>query len=343
MTDLHLLVIGGTSFVGRAVVTEALRRGHRVTTFNRGRTGPDVPGVRALRGDRTDGDAITALARHGFDAVIDPGGQVPAEVLGAAQALRTSAPFYAYVSSAAVYRDWTALPWTEAAPTHDGAPDDAGPPDLFTLGPRKVGCERAVLETYGAGAALVVRPGLVVGPHDNLGMLPWWLSRIHLGGTVVAPGNPEQPLQLIDARDIAAFVLDRTEVARGGVFNTMPAAPITTIGEYLDLCVAATGSAAELVWVPDEVLLEQGAGPWNEIPFWLPTAANPAAAWPVDATAASAAGLRCRPAAETVRDTWTWLLERGAITPTEGAPDLGIAADKEDRILRAWTALSANG
>ena len=337
-TDLHLLVIGGTSFVGRAVVTAALRRGHQVTTFNRGRTGPDVPGVRAMHGDRTDADALAALAEHGFDAVIDPSGQVPAHVLGAARALRKSTPFYAYVSSAAVYRDWTALPWTEAAPTHAGAADDDGPPDMFTLGPRKSGCERAVFETYGTDAALVVRPGLVVGPHDNVGMLPWWLSRIHLGGMVLAPGAPEQPLQLVDARDVAAFVLDRVETARGGVFNTMPDVPITTIGEYLDLCVAATGAVAHLVWVPEEVLLENGAGPWNELPFWLPTAANPAAAWPVDAAAAHAAGLRCRPPAETVRDTWAWLQAGGTVTPTEGAPDLGIAADKEDHILRSWTA-----
>ncbi|MEJ3653400.1 NAD-dependent epimerase/dehydratase family protein [Actinomycetes bacterium KLBMP 9759] len=338
MTELDLLVIGGTSFVGRAAVAEALRRGHRVTTFNRGRTGPDVPGVRALRGDRTDGGALSALAEQGFDAVVDPGGQVPAQVLAAAGALRRSAPVYAFVSSAAVYRDWTALPWTETAPTHAGDPADDGPPDLFTLGPRKAGCERAVVETYGEDAALVVRPGLVVGPHDNVGMLPWWLSRIHLGGTVLAPGDPEQPLQLVDARDVAAFVLDRIEDARGGVFNTMPAAPVTTIGEYLDLCVAATGSTARLIWVPDEVLLEHGAGPWSELPFWLPTAANPAAAWPVDATAAEAAGMRCRPPAETVRDTWAWMQTTSERTPTEGGPGLGITADKEDRILRAWSA-----
>ncbi|WP_232668472.1 NAD-dependent epimerase/dehydratase family protein [Pseudonocardia sp. TRM90224] len=332
--QLDLLVIGGTSFVGRAAVAEALRRGHRVTTFNRGRTGPDVPGVRAVRGDRTDAGALAELARHTFDAVLDPGGQVPADVLAAARALRASAPFYAFVSSAAVYRDWTALPWTETASIHEGTADDDGPPDLFTLGPRKSGCERAVFETYGSDAALVVRPGLVVGPHDNVGMLPWWLSRIHLGGTVLAPGDPEQPLQLVDARDVAAFVVDRVEAALGGVFNTMPSVPRTTIGEYLDLCVAATGSAARLVWVPDEVLLEHGAGPWNELPFWLPTAANPAAAWPVDATAARVAGMRCRPPEETVRDTWAWMQ---TAAPTTGALDHGIGADKEDRILRAYT------
>lgn len=337
-TDLRLLVIGGTSFVGRAVVTAALHRGHRVTTFNRGRTGHDVDGVRAMRGDRTDAECLAELAEHNFDAVIDPGGQVPVHVLDATRALRKSAPFYAFVSSAAVYRDWSALPWLEDAPTHVGTADDDGPPDLFTLGPRKSGCERAVLETYGTDAALVVRPGLVVGPHDNVGMLPWWLSRIHLGGTVLAPGAPEQPLQLVDARDLAAFVLDRVEAARGGVFNTMPDSPITTIGEYLDLCVAATDAAAHLVWVPDEILLEHGAGPFNELPFWLPTAANPAAAWPVDASAAAAGGMRCRPPADTVRDTWAWLQAGGMVTPTEGAPDVGIAADKEDHILRSWIA-----
>lgn len=336
-TDLDLLVLGGTSFVGRAVATEALRRGHRVTTLNRGRTGPDVPGVRAVRGDRAAAEPLAALAERGFDAVVDPSGQVPAHVLAAARALHGRTPFYAYVSSAAVYRDWTALPWTEDAPTHDGAATEDGPPALFTLGPRKAGCERAVAEVYGTEAALVVRPGLVVGPHDNVGMLPWWLSRIHLGGSVIAPGNPEQPLQLVDARDVAAFVLDRVEAARG-VFNTMPADPVTAIGTYLDLCVAATGGAAHLVWVPDDVLVERGAGPWNELPFWLPTAADPAAAWPVDATAARAAGFRTRPPVETVRDTWAWLVAGGTVTPTDDTLRLGISADKEDHILRSWTA-----
>ena len=337
MNEMRLLVLGGTSFVGRAVVVEALRRGHQVTTFNRGHTMPDVLGVHVLRGDRSSVEGLGILTGRRFDAVIDPGGQVPVQILHAAQALHRTVPFYAYVSSAAVYRDWTRLPWTEDAHTHPGVADDDGDPaDMLTLGPRKAGCELAVRQLYGDDAALVVRPGLIVGPYDNIGMLPWWLSRIHHGGRVLAPGAPQRPLQLIDARDLANFLLDRVEGQQGGVFNTMPNKPVNTIGECLQSCVATTGGSTQLTWVDDDFLLEHGAMPWNELPFWLPAEPNPAAAWPIDASAARVAGLRCRPLGDTVHDTWNWLRSGGMVRPGPGTPTTGINADKELRILQEW-------
>lgn len=337
MSAMRLLVIGGTSFVGRALVEEALRRGHDVTTFNRGRTGADVPGVRVLRGDRSSEDDLGALSGRAFDAVLDPGGQVPAQVLRAARALWKTVPFYAFVSSAAVYRDWTDLPWREDAPTHASSPeDDSDPADMRLLGPRKAGCEQAVHHVYGVDASLVVRPGLIVGPHDNVGMLPWWLSRVGRGGGVLAPGCADRPLQVVDARDLAVFMLDRVESRLGGVFNTMPEEPVATMGDLLSACLTATGARAELVWVEDDFLLAHGGQPWNEIPFWLPAGPNPAAAWPVSGAVARRAGLTCRPLGRTVADTWEWLREGGTVRPMPGVPPLGLDPRKERRILDAW-------
>ncbi|GAA2080088.1 NAD-dependent epimerase [Actinomadura alba] len=338
---MKLLIIGGTSFVGRAVATEAVRRGHEVATFNRGRTGPDVPGVTAIRGDRSTDEGVRPLAGRSFDAALDPGGLVPAHVRRTAQALTGTVPYYAYVSTTAVYRDWTNLPWDEDSPLHDGAPDDDGDPaDLRLLAPRKAGCERAVREAYGTDASLILRPGLIVGPYDNVGMLPWWLTRIQRGGRVLAPGDPGRPLQVTDARDIAVFLLDQIETGRAGVFNTVPDEPDTTIGGCLAACAAATSSGAELVWTPDEFLMEQGAQPWTEVPFWLPSAANPAAGWPASGAAASAAGLKCRPIGDTVEATWAWLRDGGVVRRMAGMPVPGIDGGKEARILDAWTEAS---
>lgn len=334
---MNLLIIGGTSFVGRVLAQEAVRRGHEVTTFNRGRTGPDVPGVTAIRGDRSTDEGVRPLAGLSFDAALDPGGLVPAHVLRTARALTGTVPFYAYVSTTGVYRDWTNLPWREDAPVHDGAAtDDGDPADMHLLAPRKAGCERAVGEVYGNAASLVLRPGLIAGPYDNVGMLPWWLTRVANGGRVLAPGDPGRPLQVTDARDIAVFLLDQVEAARPGLFNTVPDEPAETIGDCLAACAAATGSGAELVWVNEKFLLNQGAQPWTELPFWLPSGPDPATSWPASGAAARTAGLKCRPLAETVEATWAWLNAGGTVRRTAGLPAFGIDPAKEARILDAW-------
>jgi 2'-hydroxyisoflavone reductase len=334
---MRLLIIGGTSFVGRVLAQESVRRGHEMTTFNRGRTGPDVAGVTAIHGDRSVDEGVRPLAGLSFDAALDPGGVVPAHVLRTARAIVGTVPFYAYVSTTAVYRDWTNLPWYEDAPVHEGsAADDGDPADLHLLAPRKAGCERAVDEVYGNAASLVLRPGLIAGPYDNVGMLPWWLNRINAGGRVLAPGEPDRPLQLTDVRDIAMFLLDQVEATQPGLYNTVPDEPAeTTIGGCLAACTAATASRAELVWVNEKFLSDHGAQPWTELPFWLPSA-DPATSWPASGAVAQAAGLKCRPLAETVEATWAWLNAGGEVRPTGGAPTFGIDSAKEARILDAW-------
>jgi 2'-hydroxyisoflavone reductase len=239
---MRLLVIGGTSFVGRTIVSDALGRGHAVTTFNRGLTGKDIDGVEALRGDRSTDEGLQQLAGRAFDAVIDPGGLVPAHVLRTARALAESAPFYAFVSTTAVYQAWNTAGADESTATWPGVADEDGDPaDLAKLGVRKRGCELAVEQTYGLNACMVARAGLIVGPHDNVGQLPWWLTRIAKGGRVLAPGDPARRLQLIDVRDVSTFVLDQVDAQAGGIHNVVPDRPNTTMGQLVDNCVQATG------------------------------------------------------------------------------------------------------
>ncbi|MEV6447948.1 NAD-dependent epimerase/dehydratase family protein [Amycolatopsis sp. NPDC051716] len=334
---MRLLVIGGTSFVGRAIVTEALGRGHDVTTFNRGLTGKDVDGVEPLRGDRSTDEGLEALAGRSFDAVADPSGLVPAHVLRTARALADSAPFYAYVSTTAVYQKWDTAPVDESAATWPGVADEDGDAADYAKYPaHKRGSELAVEQVYGADAALIARAGSIVGPHDNLGQLPWWLTRIAAGGRVVAPGDPGRGLQLIDVRDVAAFVLDQAETRTGGTHNVVPDGTNTTMGELVDSCVGATGSGATPVWMDEGFLFSQGVQPWGELPLWIPNVPDTAGFWAVSGASAKAAGLRTRPVAESVRDTWEWLRSGGEVRTTPGAPPLGLATEKEQQVLAAW-------
>lgn len=334
---MRLLVIGGTSFVGRTIVGDALGRGHEVTTFNRGLTGKDADGVATLRGDRSTDEGVQVLAGREFDAVVDPGGQIPAHVLRTARATAESAPFYAFVSTTAVYQAWNTPAMDESAETWPGVADqDGDPADLQKLSVHKRGCELAVEQTYGLGAALVARAGSIVGPHDNLGQLPWWLTRIAEGGQVIAPGDPARGLQLIDVRDLSTFVLDQVEAKAGGVHNTVPDGPNTTMGGLVDDCVLATGSVASPVWMDENFLLSQGVLPWAELPLWIPELPDTAGFWAVSGTSAKAAGLRTRPFGDSVRDTWAWLRSGGEVRAVPGTPSLGLPAEKERQVLAAW-------
>lgn len=331
---MRILLIGGTSFVGRAIAIEAIRRGHEVTTFNRGKTGPDVFGVEAIRGDRSYDEGLAALYGHSFDAAIDPGGLVPMHVLRTARWLAPTVGFYAYVSSVSACPDWKSVAATEESPIYDCDPDEDGNvADLNRYGPRKAGCERAVGLAYPADRTLIVRPGTIIGPDDNVGQALWWLSRIGRGGAVIAPGDPHRRIQLLDVRDLAAFILDRVEHWESGLFNAVPDGPNTTMGEWLQGAAAVTGSGAELTWVCDEDLLAHDVLPWWELPLWLPDTQQNRAAWAISGTAAAIAGLTCRPIHETTHDTWQWLLQGGRPRYMPGVVPVGMGARREQRIL----------
>lgn len=338
---MRLLILGGTSFVGRHTALAALERGWSVTTFNRGRSGRDVAGIEVVRGDRTDDAALAQLSGRRFDVVVDTCGFAPRVVGQSARALGSAGAQYVFVSSIGAAPTWPAAPTPEGLDGHACA-SDAGPDD-GEYGVLKAGCERAVSEVFGP-AATAVRPGLIIGPHENVGRLPWWLARIARGGEVLAPGDPATPMQLIDARDLAVFLLDCGGQRIAGAFNATGPRGNTTMGEWLGDCVAATGSDARLTWVDDRTLLAHDVGPWTELPLWMPrgvTEDNGDHVWDADTDRAEAAGLRCRPVRETVADTWAWMASGGTPPvdpPHAHLPKHGIDPDKEQRILAAWRA-----
>ncbi|MDN3261630.1 NAD-dependent epimerase/dehydratase family protein [Streptomyces sp. CSDS2] len=329
---MRLLVLGGTEFVGRTVVQAALGRGWEVTVFHRGRHQPP-PGARSLHGDRTAPDGLAALAaeRAGWDAVVDTWSAAPRAVHEAARLLRGRAGRYAYVSSRSVYV-WPSPPGAaEDAPLVDGAAD-AGSTDYAA---DKRGGELAAVGAFGAADALLVRAGLILGPHENVGRLPWWLTRIARGGPVLAPGPRELPLQYIDARDLADWLLGALERGLGGPYNLVSPPGHTTMGELLDACVRATGADAELRWTGPEAILAAGIEPWTELPVWVPPGSEThGAVHGADVSRAVATGLVCRPVTETVEDTWRWLSGLGGTGPLR--PDRsrpGLAPGVEAKVL----------
>jgi 2'-hydroxyisoflavone reductase len=334
LTGMRVLVIGGSMFLGRAVVAEALRRGDAVTTFNRGKSRPDLPGVEAVHGDRELTEDLRRLVDgREWDVVVDVCGFVPRRVLESARYLSGHAGHYTFISTIRAHADWPAKVIDERSPLHDCAPDaEEGEYEV-----RKAGCGRAV-EQYFDGGALIIEPGVIIGPHEHVGRLPWWLTRIAKGGRVLAPGDPNREMQLIDARDIAAFTLARAADGTTGRFVTSGAPGSATFGSWLGACVAVTGSAAELVWVPDQVLLKHDVQQLFELPLWLADGPGSAAAWLTSPAKALAAGLVCRPVEETVRDTWEWLRDIPENERSFGTPAVqhGIAPDKEARILAAF-------
>ncbi|WP_328719470.1 NAD-dependent epimerase/dehydratase family protein [Streptomyces sp. NBC_00247] len=328
---MKILILGGTGFVGRSVTEAALGRGWDVTVFNRGRGRP-APGAAALRGDRTAGKAgLAALESGEWDAVVDTWSGAPSAVRDAARLLADRAGHYTYVSTRSVYAYPTPAGLPEDGPLVSGAsPDEEGD---VPYPQAKLGGELAALGAFG-DRALLARPGLILGPYENIGRLPWWLNRTARGGPVLAPGPRDSPLQYIDARDLAVWVLDAAEQRLNGPYNTVSASGHATMGELLDACVRVTGSDAELRWTDPATILAAGVEPWTELPIWLPEGELHDALHRGDVGKALAAGMRCRPVSETVADTWTWLKSMGGVAPQRpDRPPVGLAPEVEARLL----------
>ncbi|SCF38241.1 reductase [Micromonospora mirobrigensis] len=330
---MRLLVLGGTGFVGGATVAEAVRRGWDVTVFNRGRHGSTPEGVRRLRGDRLAPGGLDALAGGAWDLAVDTWDGAPRAVRDAARSLAGSVGHYGYVSSGSVYVPPAPPGVGEEAPVV-GSSADADDGDYPA---NKAGGERAAVEVFG-DRALLARAGLILGPGEDIGRLPWWLNRIAQGGPVLAPGPVDLPLQYVDVRDLAAFLLDQGAAGLGGPVNLVSRTGHASMGELLAACVAATGSAAELRWVSPDRLLAAGVQPWNDLPIWIPPGHEYRWMQQRDVSRAYAAGLSCRPVGETVADTWRWLRRVGSVPPRAGRParaPVGLDADREAALLKA--------
>ncbi|MDG4791124.1 reductase [Micromonospora sp. WMMD1102] len=310
----------------------ALAAGDDVTTLNRGLSRPPEPGTRALIADRTDTRAVrTALGSEGWDAVIDTWAWAPRVVRDSAQLLADRVTHYGYVSSRGVHR-W---PWPpsadEQAPLVDG---DPASDDSLDYAAAKRGGELAVIDAF-AERALLARAGMILGPYEDVGRIPWWLRRLQKGGKVLAPGPTDTPLQYIDARDMAAWMLTAANRRIGGAFTVTGRPGAVTIGELLETILRVTGFDAELVWAPPELLLEEGLPLGMEFGIRFPHDPNPIGMNDADVTAAFEAGLTCRPLRDTISDTWAWLQAEGDPTPRPDAPspDTWLDPAAEQRIL----------
>jgi 2'-hydroxyisoflavone reductase len=330
---MRLLVLGGTKFLGRAVVDAALGRGHEVTLFNRGRTNPGLfPEVEKLTGDR-DGD-LSSLEGRSWDAVVDPSGYVPRIVRTSAELLLRSVRHYVFVSSIAVYA-FPLPPWFDESAPRAALAAETEEVTGETYGALKARCEDVVREVF-AGAFANVRAGLIVGPHDPTGRFTYWPERVARGAEVLAPGDPDRIVQFVDVRDLGEWLVRVVEGRVVGDFNATGPEPRVTMGGLLETCRSVTGSDAELTWVPDSFLLEHGAGTWMELPLWL--AGEDATVLQVDVSRAVAAGLRFRPLEETVADTLAWAGEGGPPPLTTVTPmgEAGLRPEKEAALLAAW-------
>lgn len=329
---MKLLVIGGTRFVGRHIVDAALARGASVTIFNRGQSAPAPAGVAQLRGDR-NGD-LAALARGSWDAVIDTCGYLPAEVTRMAQSLRGRVGCYLFISSVSVYAS-AATPNSEGSALGVIADTDTSVVDGRTYGPLKALCEAALHASVG-DAALVYRPGLVVGPHDSTQRFTYWparLARATAGDTVLAPGTPDAPVQFIDARDLAAFALHGLESGARGVFNVVTEPGRMTMADVLGACASAAGASVRFAWRDVAALEALGLKPWSDLPLALPPTPDYRAFMQVDARRVLAAGLTTRPLARTVADTLAWYR---SLPPEQQAFDkAGLSSEREAAALAA--------
>ena len=320
---MKILVLGGTKFLGRAAVEAALAQGHEVTLFNRGETNPELfPDVEKIRGDRTEG--LSVLDARTWDAVIDTSGYLPAVVLRSAEALKGSVGRYLFVSSISVYANFREGPGEDAPRAVLGdMPSGEMLDDYSNYGPLKALCEDAVWDVYG-DRATIVRPGLIVGPHDPTGRFTYWPHRVTRGGEVVVPSPPERTVQFIDVRDLGAWVVDLLEREASGAFNATR--PDVSWAELFETAVEVTGSDATPIWIPDEFLQQHNVGEWMELPLWL---ADPE--WvgmnQADVSRAAATGLAFRPIEETIRGT----LDEAGTTD-----EAGMKPERERELIEAW-------
>lgn len=326
---MDLLVLGGTVFVGRAIVDAALARGHTVTVFHRGEHGEQAhPQVEHVHGDRkTD---LALLDGRRWDAVVDTCGFDAATVGSSARHLSASVGHYGFVSSVSVYKDWPAVSVDETGALKESHDEE----DQYGAG--KVAAERAA-EAAMPGRVLVSRPGLIAGPYENIGRLPYWLRRIAMGGEVLAPGEPDEPRQWIDARDLAEFHVHCAEERTVGVFNTVGPPGQFTMRELLETCRDVTGGDATFTWVDGKTIVANGLKPWVELPVWLWDGDEDVSqTWNVDVSKARAAGLTARSLRETVEDTWAWVqagADLGGYRSQYAVPDPDT--EKEKAVLAA--------
>jgi 2'-hydroxyisoflavone reductase len=329
---MRILIIGGTRFLGRHLVDAALARSHEVTLFNRGKTNPDLfPQLETIMGDREKDINKLVDAGRIWDAVIDVAGYVPRIVRLSAEALKENVSRYVFISTISVYDNFGKIGMDESDPV--GKLEDETTEEITgeTYGPLKALCEQAVQDIYGE-RALIIRPGLIVGPHDPTDRFTYWPVRVAHGGAVLAPQKPDAPIQIIDARDLAEFIIKLIQKNASGVYNVTGPDYELTIGKLLEVSKQVTGSDAAFKWASVAFLNENKVEPWMDMPTWIPDDEENAGFARMNLSKAIKAGLKFRPLEETVSDTLAWAQTR----PADHQWKAGLTAEREAEVLAAW-------
>jgi 2'-hydroxyisoflavone reductase len=323
---MRVLILGGTAFLGVHLTNDLLARGHEVTHFNRGRTGIAPEGVRTIHGDRAIG--FHGLENERFDAVIDTSGYVPHVVAKSVRFFEPRCSRYVFVSSISVYDDKNEEGFEDSPmpPLPPGASKTVMTPE--TYGPLKAACERVVASAL-RERSTIVRPGLIVGPHDRTDRFTYWPMRFARGGEILAPGVPERPVQFVDVRDLARFMVHLIERDAGGDYNVTSPQGEFTMGGVMQACAQAAGVPHSVRWVDDDILTGQGVAPWTDLPLWIPPSENMPGFMNYNVRRALIAGLTIRSLSETVRDVLTWALGR----PPGYVARAGITPARETELL----------
>ncbi len=322
---MKILIIGGTRFLGRHLVNSARARGHDVTLFNRGMTNPNLfRNVDMIQGDREkDLDQLSGQ----WDAVIDTCGYFPRIVRMSAEALKDKVDQYVFISSISVYADFKKININESYPV--GKIEDETMEQITgeSYGPLKALCEKAVQDVFGINS-LIVRPGLIVGPHDPTDRFTYWPVRIARGGDVLVPDNPNALTQIIDVRDLSDFIIHLVEQNVSGVFNAT-GEPLQ-LGTLFETCKQVSGSDANFKWASVEFLNKNNVAPWSDMPAWLPDTEEEKGFARVDISKARHAGLVISPLEETVKDTIVWAFE----IPVDHEWKAGLKVEREWELLK---------
>jgi 2'-hydroxyisoflavone reductase len=324
---MKTLILGGTKFLGRHLVDAALAAGHEVTLFNRGKTNPALfPNIETIIGDREKD--LERLSGREWDAAIDVAGYVPRIVRLSAEALKRSVKKYVFISSISVYSDFKKVGINEDDPV--GKLEDETVEEITgeTYGPLKALCEKTVQEIYG-DRALIVRPGLIVGPHDPTDRFTYWPIRVKRGGDMITPDKPQTPIQIVDVRDLSAFIIKLIEDNASGTYNATGPDRELMMGEFLEACKLVSGSLATFHWASADFLKEHEVAPWSDMPVWIPDTVEDAGFSRVDISRAIQAGLQFRPLEDTIRDTIQWAETR----PEDHEWHAGLNPTKENILL----------
>lgn len=325
---MKLLIIGGTRFLGRHIAECAIARGHELTLFHRGNTNKGLFDVEEILGDR-DGETDYLMGRK-WDAVIDTCGYFPRVVEQSADVLAENVGLYCFISTISVYKDGEPKPWDETAAVirFDTVPEkEEVTPEAY--GGFKVLCEEAVSNICGSDKTLIIRPGLIVGPHDPSDRFTYWIDRFSRSNPILVPDRASQVTQVIDVRDLAEFTVKAVEEKVIGVYNTTGPADPMTLGEFWKLCLDNCGGQPKEILVSDAFLAENQVQEWADLPLLLPPDAD---MMEVEFARAVSKGLRFRPMADTIRDTAEWHRGRGDVELKTG-----LSRAREAELLDKWS------